>query len=110
MLDIKRTGLTTELIKALNGIFLNYPTVKQVKLYGSRAKGNFRNGSDIDLTLVGDITHDQLMGIDGLIDDLLTPYTYDLSILSEIDNNELLEHIEKVGVCIYPLTVKKSGE
>ncbi len=102
MIDVKQTGLSVGLLDKLSGIFSNYPSVKQVKLYGSRAKGNFRHSSDIDLTFIGRITHDELMGIDALIDDLLTPYTYDLSILADIDNHELLEHIERVGLVIYP--------
>ena len=102
MIDVKQTGLSVGLLDSLNSIFSNYPSVKQVKLYGSRAKGNFRHGSDIDLTFIGHITHDELMDIDELIDDLLTPYTYDLSILTDIDNHELLKHIERVGLVIYP--------
>ncbi|MEY8200791.1 MAG: nucleotidyltransferase domain-containing protein [Colwellia sp.] len=95
------TGLPSELIENLRTIFSGFSSIKQVKLYGSRAKGTFRHGSDIDLTFVGSINHDQLMDIDVLIDDLFTPYSFDLSILFEIDNAELLQHIERVGLVIY---------
>lgn len=96
------TGLKTVLIENLRNIFTEFPSIKKVKLYGSRAKGGFRTGSDIDLAFVGDLSHQELMTIDLMIDDLLTPYSYDLSIMSEINNDELLEHIKRVGLVIYP--------
>ena len=47
-------GLKEKHIKAINSVFSKYPQIEKAILYGSRAKGNYRNGSDIDLTLVGD--------------------------------------------------------
>ncbi len=47
-------GLKEKHIKAINSVFSKYPQIEKTILYGSRAKGNYRNGSDIDLTLVGD--------------------------------------------------------
>jgi predicted nucleotidyltransferase len=52
----RRFGLTETTIQKINGIFTRYPQVEKTVLYGSRAKGNFKNGSDIDLTLFGDGT------------------------------------------------------
>lgn len=71
-------------------------------LYGSRAKGNYRNGSDIDLTLIGDqLNYSQLSGIESDIDDLFLPYSFDISIFKDIDNPDLVEHINRVGVVLY---------
>jgi len=96
------TGLKADLIYNLRCIFAKFPSVVQVKLYGSRAKGSFKSGSDVDLVFIGDISHQELMTIDSLIDDLLTPYSYDLSIMSEITNADLIGHIERVGILLYP--------
>jgi len=96
------TGLKAELIYNLRRVFAKFPSVVQVKLYGSRAKGSFKPGSDVDLVFIGDISHQELMDIDSLIDDLLTPYSFDLSIMSEITNADLIGHIERVGVLLYP--------
>ncbi len=64
--------------------------------------GTYRNGSDIDLTIKGEaVTHSQLLRIENQLDDLLLPYTIDLSLLHRIDNNDLLDHIERVGVVFY---------
>lgn len=95
-------GLKQETIDAINGVFASYPQVKEVILYGSRAKGNYRNGSDIDLTMVGDELDLNLQyRIENVLDDLLLPYKTDLSIRHRIENPELLEHIQRVGLIFY---------
>lgn len=96
-------GLSEAMVGKLCGVFDAHPNIKQVILYGSRAKGNYRPGSDIDLTIVGDgVDWQELLRIDGEIDDLLLPYKWDLSLLRQIDNPDLLNHIRRVGVVFYP--------
>ncbi len=77
-------GLKDDTISKIQTVFASYPQVEKVVLYGSRAKGNFKNGSDIDLTLCGgeDLTLRVLYRIMDEIDDLLLPYTFDLSIFA----------------------------
>jgi predicted nucleotidyltransferase len=76
---------------------------QQVILYGSRAKGNYKNGSDIDLTLRGgaDLTLKVLYKIMGELDDLPLPYTIDLSIFDDISDLDVIEHIQRVGITFY---------
>jgi predicted nucleotidyltransferase len=51
-------GLTDETITKINSVFRNHPEIDSVLIYGSRAMGNYREGSDIDITLIGEeITH-----------------------------------------------------
>lgn len=76
--------------------------MEKVVLYGSRAKGNFKPGSDIDLTLYGySLTSSELGTIAEELDDLLLPYQIDLSIFAKISNVDLQEHINRVGVILY---------
>ena len=64
---------------------MQYPQIDKVILYGSRATGTYRNGSDIDLTFCGEgLTHKVLTKIDNDLDDLLLPYTIDISDFSNI--------------------------
>jgi len=99
-------GLKPEAITEINQIFSEYPEISKAILYGSRAKGNYKNGSDIDLTLISDrLNHRQLLQIENQIDDLLLPYSIDLSIFSSIDNLHLIEHIDRVGITFYERTV-----
>ncbi len=96
------TGLTQEIWQQINTIFANYPSVTEVVLYGSRAKGNYRSGSDIDLTMKGEGLNLKLLNkIANDLDDLLLPYTFDLSILAQIDNHDLIAHISRVGKVVY---------
>jgi predicted nucleotidyltransferase len=94
-------GLPPKTIDLINGIFAEYPKIKKVLIYGSRARGDYRNGSDIDLTIIGDISFRDEVHISGLIDDLPIPYMCDLSILKDIKNKNLVEHIERVGQVFY---------
>jgi predicted nucleotidyltransferase len=97
-----RCGLKKNTIEKINSVFALYPKIDQAILYGSRAKGTFRNGSDIDLTLKSDtLTHRELLSIEIELDDLLLPYKIDLSLFRQIDNADLIAHIERVGVVFY---------
>ena len=71
-------------------------------MYGSRAKGNYRIGSDIDLTIIGtDIDLSKLNEIENRLDDLMLPYSFDISVFSHIKNDGLLDHIKHVGKEFY---------
>jgi len=98
-----RFGLNEKVIRQICGVFANYPQVEKAILYGSRAKGNYKTGSDIDLTLYGgaDLTLGILYKIMEEVDDLLLPYTMDLSIFQQINDPEVIEHIRRVGVTFY---------
>ena len=100
--NLDKTGLSSKTIGKIHSVFSRYPHIDQAILYGSRAKGSFRNGSDIDLTLKGDsLTHRELAKIEMELDDLLLPYKIDLSLFKQIDNPNLIEHIGRVGVVFY---------
>jgi type I restriction enzyme S subunit len=91
-------GLKTETMEAIREVLAKYPEVEKAILYGSRAIGNYRPGSDIDLTLTGEkLNLSILQKIENDLDDLLLPYKIDLSLHKQIQNQELLEHIERVG-------------
>lgn len=95
-------GLKNKILEQINGVFKKYTELDQVILYGSRAKGNYKNGSDIDLTLIGNQLDLTLTNkIENELDDLMLPYTFDVSIYSYINNSNLLEHINRVGKKIY---------
>ena len=95
-------GLPDTTIFSLQGVLEKHPEVEAAILYGSRALGTFRMNSDIDLTLLGNkLTLSQLFLIESQIDDLLLPYKVDLSIKHQIDNPQLLDHIDRVGVIFY---------
>lgn len=76
--------------------------VKKAILYGSRAKGNYKPFSDIDITLVGDsLSRRDLNVASCALDDLLLPYQIDLSLYDTLKNEDLIEHINHYGVEIF---------
>ena len=91
-------GLKQKDVIAIQKIFEGYTEIEQAIIYGSRAKGNYKAASDIDITLKGEKLNIQTLNkIANQLDDLLLPYTFDLSIHQQISNGELLEHIKRVG-------------
>lgn len=95
-------GLSDSAIQKLHSVFAKHPEVAKVLLYGSRAKGNFKNGSDIDLTMIGDDLNDEILyKILDEIDDLLLPHEVDLSIFKQLIKPEFIDHIERVGAVFY---------
>ncbi|MFZ2628582.1 MAG: restriction endonuclease subunit S [Rugosibacter sp.] len=97
-----RFGLAEKTIDKINTVFSGHPAIEKAVLYGSRAKGNYRPGSDIDLTLYGDaLASSELDEIITELDELLLPYHVDLSIFDAIDHAKLREHIDRMGVVFY---------
>ncbi len=97
-----RFGLKIEVIEQIQAVLRKYKQVEKAIVYGSRAKGNFRNGSDIDLTLVGkDLTLEIQYKIMEDLEELFLPYIIDLSIFHQISNPDLVEHIERVGIVFF---------
>ncbi len=95
-------GLNENTIKAIHTIFASYPDIDEVILYGSRAKGNYRPNSDIDLTIKGEnLNLTTQFKIETELDDLLLPYKIDLSIYNSIENQNLTDHILRVGIVFY---------
>jgi len=93
----------TAAIQKIRAVLNLYPQVEKAVLYGSRAKGSYKNGSDIDLTLCGgaDLTLSVRHRIAAELDDLLLPHTIDLSIFRDIGDPDLIEHIQRVGTTLY---------
>jgi predicted nucleotidyltransferase len=95
-------GLTDLHISKICSIFQKYPQINRAVLYGSRAKGNYKPGSDIDLTLYGEtLTTHLLAQIADDLDELLLPFMIDLSIFENLNNVNLKAHIEQIGVLFY---------
>ena len=95
-------GLPDKTRAYIRQILSGCPAVEKAILYGSRAKGNHRPGSDIDLTLIGDRLDLKMLGdLTSKLKESPIPYQVDLSLWSLIDHAGLREHIERVGVIFY---------
>jgi uncharacterized protein len=95
-------GLPDATLATVRAILAARPEVESAIVYGSRAKGNYKTGSDIDLTLMGaDLDFETLGSIAGDLDESDIPYQVDLSIFANIKNPSLVEHIQRVGKEFY---------
>lgn len=95
-------GLSDEIIEEINGVFRKCPNIRKAILFGSRAKGNYSEGSDIDLAIVGEnISFNQLLDLNIHIEDLGLLYKVDLIDYSKIANTPIGEHIRRVGKEFY---------
>ena len=95
-------GLSETTCATIRQILGQHPQIEKAVIYGSRAKGNYKNGSDIDLTLIGDaLDYKVLAEVAWALDESLIPHTVDLSLFEKIENPALREHIERVGVVFY---------
>lgn len=94
-------GLEEQTLQTIFLIFGKYPEVEKVILYGSRAKGNFKPFSDIDITLKGKISPETLLSINCAFSESSLPYLFDISIFNDLDNQNLIDHINRWGKVIY---------
>lgn len=96
-------GLDPDTIREIKEAIAKVPAIEKVLLYGSRAKGNYRNGSDIDFTLVGKNLNldNSVYPLMEELDELYLPYSFDISIINHIDNLALIQHIKEEGKIFY---------
>ena len=104
-------GIKQTYIDQINAVLATYPAVEKVLLYGSRAKGTHSKWSDIDLAFCGEtMTLSLLMKIENELDDLLMPYKLDASIFHLIENTDMIEHINRLGVVFYERVTNPSQQ
>lgn len=95
-------GLNDYVIEKIKKILSDSPAVAKAVLYGSRARGDHKPGSDLDLTLFGErLTTEELAKIANQLDDLLLPYTLDLSLFHLLEHGKLRQKILQEGVIFY---------
>lgn len=77
--------------------------MEEAYVFGSRAMGNYRRGSDVDIPIKGtEVTFSTTSKIAGILnEDTLMPYHFDVLSYHDLKNNELLAHIHRVGQLFY---------
>lgn len=95
-------GLSETVIKELQDIFRRHTNIKKVLIFGSRSKGTYRTGSDIDLAVVGEgIEYNQILTILCEIDNLELLYNIDLLNYETKKGTPIGDHIDRVGQVFY---------
>jgi uncharacterized protein len=95
-------GLSDSDLNKIIEILRNTTEVKGGKIFGSRAKGNYREGSDIDIAVEAPaLDHTHYLRLCTKLDDLMLPYKIDLVLMHRIDNSSLVDHIQRIGVPLW---------
>jgi len=96
-------GITEKSMELLLDTFSKYPQIEEVILFGSRAKGNYKKGSDIDIAIKGkQCSADLVLKLQSYInEELLIPYMVDIVDYQSLNHVELKNHIDRVGKSIY---------
>lgn len=102
MLPKSKFGLHSNIIEQIVAVLNRNDKTEKAVLFGSRAKGNFQTGSDVDIALYGNALNlDDILSLHTELDNLDLPYQFDLVIYSRIQENALKEHIDRVGVVLF---------
>lgn len=102
-------GLSDETVRQIGTVLGRFPEVREAVLFGSRAKGTQKPGSDIDLALSGEALDWRVLGrIEDLLDDLLLPYCFSLIVHDETLDPAVAAHIARVGAPFYERATERS--
>lgn len=96
-------GLLEADLETLIAILRSFPQVERAVIYGSRALGTHRPGSDGDLALFGgtDLNHGVLRLLTEALEESSLPYLFDLTVFETLNHPGLREHILRVGKDLY---------
>ena len=102
----KQTGLTQQDIDLIRQEAAQLPGIERVVLFGSRAKGSYRPGSDVDLMIQGHaVTDDTATQLADQLNEVLPlPYFFDVLNENTLSNDALLQHIKRVGIILFDIT------
>jgi predicted nucleotidyltransferase len=95
-------GLPPATVERIVGVLERFPSVEHAVIFGSRAKGTHKPGSDIDLALSGQKLEWREIGkLDDALDDLLLPYRFSLICHDAHTDPEVAAHIARVGIPLF---------
>lgn len=98
---MNKFGLSERTINELLEYFKSKPEIEKVMVYGSRAKGNFRNGSDIDFAVWTKDKSAYELRIEAELDDLETPYMFDVTDYKNLTHEGMKNSIDRDGMLFY---------
>ena len=96
-------GISIQSYQLLRQTLKTVPEIEKAIIFGSRAKGNYKNGSDIDLAIMGkDCTPETAININAILNEVLPiPYFVDVIDYTSLKQPQLKEHIDRVGIEFY---------
>ena len=97
-----RFGLKSSDLENIIEALEQFENIGEAIIFGSRAKGNYRHGSDVDIAIKGNIDFKTLTHLSYLLnEEYLMPYKFDIVNYDRTNHHDLKEHIDRVGISIY---------
>ena len=95
-------GLTNKQLQEIIAILQRYPQISEALIFGSRAMGNYKDGSDVDIALKGQVSHSIAVTIQHeLEEETYLPFFFDVVAYGAISNEKLTKHIDMYGQVFY---------
>lgn len=96
-------GLSSDIINTLEGVFSQYPEIERVLIFGSRANGNFKDGSDIDLAILAPTLSDSRFAqLWNQLDELPIVFKMDILHWDRLANQHLRTKVLDEGRVLFP--------
>ena len=108
-MDNEHFGLKDGDMETIIAVLKKYPQIEQALIFGSRAKGDYKHGSDVDLVLKGNVQDIVTQISFSLNEDSLLPYKFDVVDYNSISNQNLVDHINRVGIIFYEKKMDETG-
>ena len=99
-------GLSSTATEQIRKILREFPDIEMASIYGSRAMGNYKKGSDVDLAIFGSsLKPDTPLGLSRRLNqEAPLPYHFDVTDMRRLDNSDLRHHIQTHGKHLYEKT------
>lgn len=95
-------GISDKNLQELRSILSSIPHIEEAIIYGSRARGDYKRGSDIDLSIKGrDLTFHDLSLLDDKLYYSYIPYFFDTNSYDQLSNPNLIANINREGKVVY---------
>jgi uncharacterized protein len=109
--DNTKYGLSEPDIRNVVLLLQKNSKITKIVLFGSRAKGNFHAGSDVDIAIIGDkLSFNDVLDASIEIEKLNLPYKFDLVIYDRIKEKALTQHIDRVGIVLFETNPENRDE
>ena len=86
---------------AVTETFKGVPGILGAAVFGSRAKGDYKPYSDVDIALYGNLSTSDVEHVMADLEELPLVYKFDVVAYGLVKNPEFRRHIGRVGVNIY---------
>ena len=102
MTEKRKYGIQSRDLENIISILRSDNKIEKAILFGSRAKGNYAPGSDIDIAIKGnDLKLDDLLNVISWTDELSLPYKFDIILYDRVKEAGLLRHIDQAGIVLF---------